>query len=265
LLSQGLSYRRLSAEETVQLEPALAPISGRLAGAIHYAADETGDAYRFCVALADQARTLGVEFHFNTEVSVLELRSGQIAAVSSGEKRFIADRYVVACGSYSPPLLRRIGIHVPVRPAKGYSVTFDQPPTETSLRIPIVDDALHAVVVPLEGAIRVAGTAEFAGYNLAMKPARIQNLLNLLQEILPRSPFDAAAAKPWCGLRPMSMDGVPIIGATSLGNLFINTGHGHLGWTMAAGSAQLLADQMLGEAPAIDPAPFELARFAAAR
>jgi D-amino-acid dehydrogenase len=265
LSSESLSFRILSAVETVELEPALAPIARQLTGALYCGADETGDAHRFCVALADCARNQGVEFLFRTEVSSLEVRSGQVTAVLSGRKRIVADQYIVAAGSYSAPLLRRIGVHLPVRPAKGYSVTFDGPPGENSLRIPIIDDHLHAVVVPLEGAIRVSGTAEFAGYDLTVPPARIRNLLNLLQQVLPQASFDPAAGRPWCGLRAMSADGVPIIGRTPKSNLFVSTGHGHLGWTMAAGSAQLLADLMCGDSPSIDPMPFALARFTAAR
>jgi D-amino-acid dehydrogenase len=119
--------------------------------------------------------------------------------------------------------------------------------------------------VPIGNAIRVAGTAEFAGYDLTPNPDRIRNLTELLQKVLPQAAYDPATAKPWCGLRAMSADGVPIIGPTSVSNLLVNTGHGHLGWTMAAGSAQLLADFMCGESPSIDPAPFALARFTAAR
>lgn len=265
LSAEGLGLRRLSTAETVDLEPALAPIAAQLAGAIHYEGDEVGNAYLFCVALADHARQQGVEFRFRTEVSSLETHSGQVTAVVSGRERFEADRYVVAAGSYSAPLLRPLGVRLPVRPVKGYSVTFECEAGQHSLRIPVVDDELHAVVVPLEGAIRVAGTAEFAGYDRRPNPARIRNLLGLLQNVLPQAQFDHATARPWCGLRPMSADGVPIIGPTSISNLLVNTGHGHLGWTMAAGSAQLLSDLMSGDLPSIDPAPFALARFTAAR
>jgi D-amino-acid dehydrogenase len=235
LSSEGLSFRRLSAAETVELEPALAPIAKLLSGALHYGADETGDAYRFCVALAEHLRRQGVEFSFRTQVTSLEMRSGQVTAALSDQTRFTADQYVVAADSYSTPLLRHIGVPLPVRPAKGYSVTLDRPPGESSLRIPIVDDHFHAVVVPLDGAIRVAGTAEFGGYDLTLRPARIRNLLNFLQQVLPDASFDPAAVRPWCGLRTMSADGVPVIGRTPLSNLFVNTGHGHLGWTMQRG------------------------------
>jgi D-amino-acid dehydrogenase len=259
LAAQGLRFRKLTRREAVALEPALQPIADELAGALHYEADESGDAYRFCTALTQSAREEGVEFRFRTEVTSLELRAGRIAAVISGGERLVADKYVVAAGSYSPQLLARIGMRLPVRPAKGYSVTFDA--QRQSLSIPVIDDQLHAAVVPLEGAIRVVGTAEFAGYDRTIRPPRIQNLLRLLRQVLPEESFDPAMGQPWCGLRPMSVDGVPIIGPTSIPNLWLNTGHGHLGWTMAAGSARLLADLIAGEAPSVDPTLFSIARF----
>jgi D-amino-acid dehydrogenase len=261
LVPEGLSFRVLSPAETVQLEPALAPIADQLAGALHYPIDEAGDAHQFCRALAQEALRRGVEFRFDKKVSSFEMRSNRIVAAISERERFVADQYVVAAGSYSASLLRSIGVHVPVQPAKGYSITIDAALAERRLSIPIVDDDWHAAVVPLGSAIRVAGTAEFAGYDRTLRPARIQSLMSLLQKVLPESRFDTTAVKKWCGLRPMSADGVPIIGRTPVENLLLNTGHGHLGWTMAAGSAQLLADWAVGATPCIDPDPYALERF----
>jgi D-amino-acid dehydrogenase len=257
----GLRFRRLSREETVELEPALAPIAGQLAGGIHYETDETGDAYRFCEALAEKARGLGVSFRFGTEVSSLEVKSERVVAAISDRERFVAERYVVAAGSYSTPLVRKAGINLPVRPAKGYSVTFADSREKPSLRLPIIDSHLHAVAVPLEGAVRLAGIAEFTGYDRRLNAARIRSLTKLLPSLLPRSRFDLASAKPWCGLRPSSPDGVAVIGPTRIPNLWINSGQGHLGWTTAAGSAQLITSLLSGDTPGIDPAPYALSRF----
>jgi D-amino-acid dehydrogenase len=281
LATEGLSLRRLTRGETVEMEPALAPIGDQLAGAIHYRADETGDAYRFSLTLAEHLWQRSAEFRFRTQVSSLEVRSGRVVAVvsqsESGPERLTADAYVIAAGSYSTPLLRPLGVRVPVRPAKGYSVTFEHPhppfahplpqsgegeEERSALKIPIVDDDMHAAVVPIGGGIRVAGTAEFAGFDLRLRPERVRNLVSLAQRILPKAGLDPAAAKPWCGLRPMSADGVPIIGRTRISNLWVNTGHGHLGWTMAAGSGELLADLMSEETPGIEPGPYDLRRFA---
>ena len=261
LRAQGLIYRALSTDEVIAMEPALAPIGGELAGGIHYPVDEIGNAYKFCVGLAHLARRAGVEFLFRTPVTGIEVRQGRVAALLSGEKRFTADRYVIAAGSYSPILLRDIGLEVPVRPAKGYSITFEHPRLDPPFRMPICDDDFHAVVVPLESVIRVAGTAEFTGYDLTLPQARVANLVKLVSHVLPQGGFERAEAKPWCGLRAMAVDGVPIIGPTPVPNLWINTGHGHLGWTMAAGSGQLLCDLLVGGSPAVDPGSYALARF----
>ncbi len=261
LRPDGLTWQRLSAEQVIALEPALAPIGRQLAGGIHYPLDETGNAYEFCGALADQARRGGVEFRFGTPVTAMEVRQGNVAAVLSGARRFTADRYIVSAGSYSPLLLGELGIRMPVRPAKGYSITFDSPRLDPPFRQPIADDDFHAVVVPLGSAVRVAGTAEFTGYDLSLTESRIQNLLKLVRQVLPAGGFERAQARPWCGLRPMSVDGVPIIGPTPIGNLWLNTGHGHLGWTMAAGSGQLLSDLLAGGSPGVNPDDYTLARF----
>jgi len=261
LREQGITYRRLTADEVVELEPTLAPVGGQLAGGIHYPMDEIGNAYKFCVALADHARGSGVDFRFRTPVTGIEVRAGNVAAVSSGGERFTADRYIMCAGSYSPLLLKELGLKLPIRPAKGYSITFERPPLDPPFRLPVADDDFHAVVVPLENVIRVAGTAEFTGYDLTLPEARIQNLLTLVKQVLPTGGFERAQAKPWCGLRPMSVDGVPIIGPTPIGNLWTNTGHGHLGWTMAAGSGRLLADLLTGGSPGVNPDGYALARF----
>ena len=265
LLARGLPLRELTCTETVKLEPALAPIVAGLAGAIHYESDETGDAYRFCVSLTEHARRLGVSFCFGSPVDAFESTAKWITAAVSYGQRFVADRFIVAAGSYSTPLVRRLGIRLPVRPVKGYSVTLERAQESHSLRVPIIDDDLHAVVAPIGTSIRVAGTAEFAGFDDRLNPERIRNLVDLFRKVLPEAQVDLKTAKPWSGLRAMSVDGVPLIGATPIENLMVSTGHGHLGWTMAAGSARLLADLVTGESPSIDPAPYDPNRFALAR
>ncbi|MGB6487639.1 MAG: D-amino acid dehydrogenase [Steroidobacteraceae bacterium] len=261
LKSEGLTYRRLTGREVLAMEPALEPIGGQLAGGINYPVDEIGNAYKFCVGLADHARRAGVDFRFRTPVTGIETRQGKITAVRSGDQVFTADSYIVAAGSYTPLLLEDLGISVPVRPAKGYSLTFERPSPDIPFRVPVCDDDFHAVVVPLENVIRVAGTAEFTGYDLSLPEVRIGNLIKLVRQVLPAWALDPTKAKPWCGLRPMSADGVPIIGPTRIDNLWINTGHGPLGWTMAVGSGQLLSDLLTGGSPRVDPGAYALARF----
>jgi D-amino-acid dehydrogenase len=256
-----LAFRTLSPAEAVALEPALAPIAGELAGTLHCDNDETGDAWRFCEALAPLARARGVQLRFGVSLRGIEVDAGRVSAVHTSGERLVADRYVIAAGSYSTQLLRPVGIALPVQPVKGYSVTFELRSRAPLLGIPLVDDDLHAVVTPLAGLIRAAGTAEFAGYDLTLRPERVRNLLGLVARLLPqRAELDPAAARAWCGLRPVSADGVPIIGATPVANLYVSTGHGPLGWTMAAGSAQLLSDLLSGETAALDPRAYALAR-----
>jgi D-amino-acid dehydrogenase len=272
LRPEGLPFRRLSREETIALEPALEPIAHQLVGAIHYVVDEAGDAYRFCVALTEYARKIGVQFSFGTTVPALEAsRNGKKVRISrrvpegfptaTDVSALEADHYLVACGSYSTALLEPLGIRLPVRPAKGYSVTFDVAPGTSILKVPIVDDDMHAALVSVGNAIRVAGTAEFAGFDLTLSSERVRNVASLAQRILPRAGLDSATARAWCGLRPMSADGVPIIGRTPIENLWVSTGHGHLGWTMAAGSGRLLSELISSDAPSLDPTPYAVTRF----
>ena len=264
LKAEGITYRVMTGGEVAAMEPALAPISGQLAGGIHYPVDEIGNAYKFTVALAEHARRAGVDFRFRTPVTGIETRLGRVTAVRGGDQQFTADSYVVAAGSYTPLLCGNLGITVPVRPAKGYSLTFERPSPDIPFHLPVADDDFHAVVVPLENVIRVAGTAEFTGYDLSLSEVRIGNLVKLVRQVLPGWNLDPSKAKPWCGLRPMSADGVPIIGPTPIGNLWINTGHGPLGWTMAVGSGQLLADLLTGGSPGLTPGAYALARFSGA-
>jgi D-amino-acid dehydrogenase len=254
----GLKFQTLSNSQITEIEPALAPIMRQLAGGLYFDADESGDAYQFCQGLAQTLQALGADFRFGTTVSQMLAAGPTIASIQTTGGEFTADHYVVAAGSYSEPLLRTLGIKIPVRPAKGYSLTLERPAGYVFPRIPLVDDSLHAALTPLHGSLRVAGTAEFAGFDRTLRPERVGNLAWIAQQILPRVKLNSGTARPWCGLRAMSADGAPIIGPTPVANLWVNTGHGHLGWTLAAGSAELLADQICGVPPAIDPIPYFL-------
>lgn len=259
-VAEGLRYRLVSPSEAVALEPTLAPIAHHLTGAVHYQNDEMGDALRFCVALTDLAQRQGVEFVFRCQVQALEIRSGRVTAALSEGRRYTADQYVVAAGSHSTGLLERLSVGLPVRPVKGYSLTFAEQSGLSVPTVPIVDDHTHVAITPLNGGIRVVGLADFCGYDLTLSAARMDYLLGLLQGMFPQVPWERAQAKLWCGLRPMSADGVPIVGQTRLANLWVNTGHGHLGWTLAAGSAQLLSELISGVSSTIDPSPYALSR-----
>lgn len=262
LRALGLEVRALAPGEIARVEPALAPVTDRLVGAMYCPDDESGDARVFTEALAQAARAAGATFCFEEEVTGFERAGDRLAAATGPRGRHEADAFVLAAGSWSPALLAPLGLSLRLRPVKGYSITVPIGDWDGAPRMPVVDDALHIAATPLGARLRVAGSAELAGYDTRPTPSRIDNLFGMLLRLFPSyAPrLDRANAAPWAGLRPVCADGVPLIGRAGAANLWLNTGHGHLGWTLAAGSAQLLADLMLGAPPEIDPAPYNAQR-----
>ena len=248
-----------TAAECLQIEPALAAANPPLVGGTYTEGDESGDAHRFVGALADRLVARGVRFDYGKQVSGIEAAGGRVSAIrfANGEA-LAADVVVVALGSYSPLLLRQLGIGIPVYPAKGYSITIPVPSDATAPTVSLTDDGAKLVFSRLGQRLRVAGTAEFTGYDTSLNTPRIDALVRRTRQLFPRLAIDAAAVEPWAGLRPATPNNVPVIGATRLANLYVNTGHGTLGWTMAVGSGRLLADLVAGRSPAIDPQPYAL-------
>lgn len=262
LQGHGLEASELSPGDTVSLEPCLTPIADQLAGAIHYPQDKSGDALLFCQAVADRVRKLGGSFHFGREVRAIDVRDGRVAGVDLGDGVMQADNVVVAAGSASPALAGKLGVRLAIRPVKGYSITFAPMPGQRLPAIPVIDDACHAAITPLGTRLRAVGTAEFAGPNLHLDRERLDNLTALIKAVYPEiaTPETLATGRPWAGLRPVAADGRPYIGSTATPGLWINSGHGHLGWTLATGSARLLADLMAGSKTAIPAGPYSVAR-----
>lgn len=258
----GLALRTVDAGEAVAIEPALAPVRERIVGAVYCPADESGDARAWTEQLARHTAALGARFRYGTEVTALVREGDRLVAARAGSERFEADEFVLAAGAWSEPLLRGLGLQLPVRPVKGYSITVPMGDWRGAPRMPVIDDAMHLAATPLGRRLRVAGTAELAGDDRALTQARIENLFAAAARLFPSlAPWlDRGACEPWAGLRPMSADGVPRIGRLACGNLWLNTGQGHLGWTLAAGSARLLADMLANRAPAVDPAPYDPSR-----
>ncbi len=258
----GLKPKTLSPGEVAALEPALAEVRDKIAGGIHCAEDESGDAQRFTGELARQAQGLGVRFQFNSEVTGFEHDGDRLMAVVTAAGRQPADVFVLAAGPWSPLLLKSLDVKLPVRPVKGYSITLDAAAWGQRPGLPVIDDTLHAAVTPMGARLRVAGLAEFAGYDRSLRAERIENLFSLLLAIYPSfAPhLDRTRAQPWAGLRPVSADGVPFIGRLRYRNLYLNTGHGHLGWTLSAGSGKLLAALIGNRPPEIDAAPYAAQR-----
>jgi D-amino-acid dehydrogenase len=246
-----------SAAECLAIEPALAHAVAPIVGGTYTADDESGDAQLFTAALADRCAARGVEFRYNTTLAGLETAGGRVAAVrlANGD-RLTADAYVVALGSYSTLLMRQVGIGIPVYPAKGYSISVPLQEGAPASEVSLIDDEVKMVYSRRGDRLRGEGTAEFSGYDTSLNATRIDALVRRTRQMFPQLEFSAAAIEPWAGLRPATPSNVPIIGPTGLHNLYLNTGHGTLGWTMAVGSGRLLADQLAGRVPEIDPLPY---------
>jgi D-amino-acid dehydrogenase len=258
----GLRFDVLDRDGAIAAEPALEGIREQIAGALRFPDDGVGDSFKFCEALTDAFRHAGGELRTGVQVSGIAVDRGKAVGVISSAGRVRADTVVVAAGRATPGLVRHLGIALPIRPVKGYTVTFDASRVEGRPAMAVIDNDLHAAIVPLGTRLRVAGTAEFAGEDLRLRPERIENLLKLLSAIYPRiaARLDLAGGYAWTGLRPMSADGLPFVGATRVPGLYINAGHGHLGWTHACGSAHLVADLIAGGLTEIDPEPYRATR-----
>jgi len=253
----------LTARESISLEPALSGVSSHVVGGIYYPLDAVSDARGFCEALVEHLSSTDVKFGFSTTVTGWKQSGGRITGVETDKGPLLADAFVLAAANSSRGLTNMLGFDLPIRPAKGYSLTLSSDNPPASPQLPIVDDATHAVVVPLKRGLRVAGVAEFTGMDLSIPEARTRYLQGLLRSVFPEfaRPEVLNHAEAWTGLRPMSADGVPIVGPTPIENLYLNTGHGHLGWTLAAGSAQALADSITGTRPGLELSEYTLARF----
>ncbi len=248
----GLFREPLSARQCVGLEPALqsALSRGLLAGGIYSAADESGDAYAFTTKLAALAVELGVNFQYGRSIDRLIAHGASIDGVACGDRTFTAAHYVMALGSYSPLLLKPLGIRVPVYPAKGYSATLPINKSSLAPTVSLIQDEKKLVYSRLGNRLRIAGTAELAGYDTSLNQRRAGQIVAAALELFPGA-GEAEEAELWAGLRPATPDGAPIIGPTPYSNLILNTGHGTLGWTMACGSARIVSDLVQGLPPEI--------------
>ncbi|MGH7125198.1 MAG: D-amino acid dehydrogenase [Stellaceae bacterium] len=256
----GLAYDFLTREQCVALEPSLTAAARKFVGGIHVAADRSGDCHAFTTGLAGEARKLGVEFRFETKITGIETNAGAATAVLTDKGRIAADRFLLALGPYSAGMARSLGWRLPVNPVKGYSETIDIAGWNNAPRIPLVITYRKMAITNLGQHLRLAGSAEFAGFDLRLNVRRGQMLLDALDEHYPDYPR-ASPPRHWAGLRPVVPDGRPVLGATPIGNLFVDTGHGQLGWTLACGSAKAVAAVMDGKPPDIDLRDFAFDRF----
>ncbi len=259
LKEAGVPYELLEAAQLASVEPALAATQHKLTGGLRLPNDETGDCQLFTQRLAEMASAAGVTFRFNTPVDALLQEGNQIAGVKCGAEVVTADAYVVAFGSYSTGLLKGV-VDVPVYPLKGYSLTIPIKDEQASPISTVLDETYKVAITRFDDRIRVGGMAEIVGYNTKLLPARRETLEMVVGDLFPQGGYTAQATF-WTGLRPMTPDGTPIVGRTPLKNLYLNTGHGTLGWTMACGSGQLLSDIISGNSPAIAADDLSVMRY----
>ena len=258
LAAQGLRYEVLDRAALLAREPVLAQAEDGLAGAIYAPDDRVGNARLFCESLLQAALAAGGTARFDTAVEKLLIDDGRMTGVELTDGETMQGDVVLCAGAQSATLAAQAGIALPIRPAKGYSLTLDAAQLTTRLTHPLVDPQLHIAVTPLADKIRILGMAEFAGFDTQVDPRRLALLRGFFERLLPdmAQELDWANGQGWAGLRPMSADGRPFIGASARDGLWLNCGHGHLGWTMAVGSAHLLADLYDGRNPEIDRSAF---------
>jgi D-amino-acid dehydrogenase len=260
LASLGVPYEVLDRAGCVAQEPALAAVTGKFVGGLKLPGDETGDARLFTERLAEMCAAAGVVFRMGVTIRRLHAEDGRIAFVETDQGNVTADAYVMALGSYSPLLLRPVGIRLHVYPVKGYSISVPVGNEAAAPVSTVMDETFKVAVTRLGDRIRVGGTAELGGWSLRLREARRGTLVHSLTDLFPGA-ADVSQASFWTGLRPMTPDGPPVIGATKVANLWLNTGHGTLGWTMACGSGALVADLISGKQPAVECGDLGLARY----
>lgn len=260
----GVPFEVLDRAGCAAAEPALARVSEKYVGGLRLPGDETGDCHIFTNRLAEMAAQGNNPVDFRYGVTIREILSdGRRATGARTDKgTFGADAVVVALGSYSPFLLKPLGIRIPVHPVKGYSITVPVADEAAAPVSTVMDETYKIAITRLGSRIRVGGTAEIAGYDLSLRPSRRDPLEHSVTDLFPGG-GRVQEATFWCGLRPMTPDGPPVIGRTGIEGLYLNTGHGTLGWTMACGSGRLLADLVSGRKPDVDPATVSIDRYAA--
>ncbi len=257
----GVAHELLHGAELAKVEPALAHAQDKLVGGLHLPNDETGDCYLFTNALAAVAAELGVEFKFNQNVERLITVGDEIQGVVVNGEVLTADRYVLAFGSYSRDFLKPLQLDLPVYPVKGYSLTVPIVDANFAPQSTVLDETYKIAITRFDQRIRVGGMAELSGFNHELKTDRRSTLEMVTQQLFPGG--NLAEASFWTGLRPMTPDSTPIIGATRFKNLFLNTGHGTLGWTMACGSGKLISDLVMNHQPEISTEGLSIQRYAA--
>jgi len=256
----GLKRRLVSPEECLTIEPALRDATAPIIGGSFTPDDESGDARKFTERLSEHCIANGAAFHFNTNITGLVHDQRKITCAQTDKGDIHADAFLVCLGSYSPLMLAPLGIKLPIYPCKGYSISIDTTGYSGAPKTALIDDSVKMVYSRLGSHLRVAGTAELDGYNLRMSPRRQKLIVDKALELFPNS-GDRSNIDFWSGLRPVTPDSAPVLGDTKYGNLYLNTGHGTLGWTMSCGSAKAVADLISDKTPDISLTGLGIDRF----
>ena len=257
----GVAHTVLTADDCLGYEPALKHTIHKIAGGLHLPNDETGDCHQFVTELSKDCEKMGVKFMMNTSIEKLNKLGGEIVSVTTDKGELTADTYLMALGSYSTHMLANVGVKVPVYPVKGYSLTLPIEDFSAAPESTVMDETYKVAITRLGDRIRVGGTAEISSYNMALQEKRRKNIAFSIADLFPHA-ADLSKAEFWTGLRPMTPDGTPILGKTNIDNLFLNTGHGTLGWTMALGSAKFVSDIINDKQPDIDDTGLSIDRYA---
>lgn len=257
----NINSQLLSAEECVKIEPGLQYVKNKLAGGIQFMDDFTGNCYLFSTEVYKKCVEMGVNFEFNTEIKSLQISNDKIASVLMDRGEIKADCYSVSLGSYSTKILSKIGIEIPIYPVKGYSITLPVLSNEDAPQSTIMDEKNKIAITRLGDRIRVAGMAHLTDFDKNLRTKSLDSLMSGLDLLFPKSYESSKETNFWTGFRPSTPDGTPIIGPTPFNNLFLNTGHGTLGWTMSAGSGKLLANLVSGIDPEISTEGIDMSRY----
>jgi D-amino-acid dehydrogenase len=260
LAEYGSPFEVLSRDECIAVEPGLVHVAEKFVGGLRLTADRTGDCRMFTLALAARAAELGVSFRYGNTISGFTHQGRRITSVETEHGPESADVYVCALGPYAPILLRAVGIRLPIYPIKGYSITLPVVDDSAAPQSTLMDETHKVAITRLGERIRVAGQAEIIGYNARLGKGATDTVRHVVGDLFPKA-GDLSRAEGWTGLRPMTPDGTPVIGPTRYTNLFLNTGHGTLGWTMACGSGRAVADAVLGKTPEISFDGLTAARY----
>jgi D-amino-acid dehydrogenase len=255
LREHGRQQELLDTEQLIAAEPALRHSKARFVGAIHDTSDATGDPQRFATALSETCRRIGVQFHLSTTITALATDGSSVTEITTPDGNVRSDAVVLAAGAASPLLARTMGVRVPVYPAKGYTLTAAIKDPDRAPHVGGIDERSLVAWSRFGTDIRMSATAEFVGYDRSSTPADYAGIIAAGEQLFPGA-IDWDSARYRTGLRPMTPDGPPLIGLGRHDNLYYNTGHGHVGWTMACGSARMLADLIDGRRPDIDPTPY---------